>query len=90
MEARYDESGLYQNQSSYIEQLLQKGGMSNVKAIDTQTLLDKVLAGHFSIHHVPTVDQVADGFTKSLPAPRFTFLWQTRCSATSPSFEAGY
>ncbi|KAK9116560.1 hypothetical protein Sjap_015507 [Stephania japonica] len=42
--------------------------------LDIHYVRDKVLAGQLSIRHVPSSDQIADGFTKALAASRFSFL----------------
>ncbi|KAM1108382.1 hypothetical protein ACFX2B_004976 [Malus domestica] len=43
--------------------------------IDYHYIREKVLLGHISVHHVASLLQLADIFTKSLPADRFAQLW---------------
>ncbi|KAM1673156.1 hypothetical protein ACFXTN_037971 [Malus domestica] len=53
--------------------------------IDYHYIREKVLHDHISIHHVPTLFQIADIFTKSLFASRFATL-SHKLSVCSPPF----
>ncbi|KAB2629117.1 hypothetical protein D8674_033912 [Pyrus ussuriensis x Pyrus communis] len=53
--------------------------------IDYHYIREKVLLGHVHVHHVASLLQIADIFTKSLPADRFEQL-RFKLSVRSPSF----
>ncbi|KAM1465721.1 hypothetical protein COP2_045561 [Malus domestica] len=53
--------------------------------IDYHYIREKVLSGTVSVHHVTSLLQLADIFTKSLPAPRFAEL-TSKLSVRPPNF----
>ncbi|KAK9107941.1 hypothetical protein Syun_023952 [Stephania yunnanensis] len=42
--------------------------------LDIHYVRDKVLSGSLAIHHVPSLDQVVDIFTKPFSSSRFLYL----------------
>ncbi|KAM0963906.1 hypothetical protein ACFX2A_023337 [Malus domestica] len=53
--------------------------------IDYHYIRENVLSGHVIVHHVASLYQVADIFTKSLPAERFAYLTY-KLAFRSPTF----
>ncbi|KAL5741372.1 hypothetical protein ACOSP7_028104 [Xanthoceras sorbifolium] len=52
--------------------------------LDLYFVRDKVVQEDIQVNHVPTIDQLADIFTKALPTPRFQYLTRKLTVVSSP------